>query len=583
MVTSNSMRAIAQIIVLICGCGPWPAWATLQAFVDRNPVVEDESFTFTLESDADVDGSPDLSPLYQDFNVEGQGKSSSLSIINGSVNRKTRWQITLMAKRSGQLRIPAIHIGSEQTQPVTVTVTPASRAQASPGSGDLFLEVNVNPRSAYVQQQLVYTVRLYHAVDLANGSSMSEPTLPGGDAVVEKLGKDKDFQTVRNGMHYDVIERNYAIYPQKSGSLDIPPLVFDGEILQGGNGFFPLDPFNQRTRHKRLRSQAEHITVNAIPAAFHGAQWLPARSLQLDENWSPDTPQFTVGQAVTRTIAVMADGLTASQLPSLAAGAIDGVKQYPDQPTLKDTQSSSGVTGLRTEKIAYIPTRAGTLSLPAIKMAWWNTDTEQMEVASLPAHTFTVLPAPAGGNAASSPAPATSRPQAARQAAAAGAATPSSLQTAPQPRFGAGPWPWFALLLGLGWSATVIVWWWRSRHDSDSGVGEPQAHRDMESLSRLEKSLRASCLADDAIGTKGALLAWAARRWPQNPPLSLTAIARRCPQDLSTALIGLDRSLYAQTAENWQGRQLWQLFAAYRAEKEHKAKDENVGLEALYP
>jgi hypothetical protein len=581
MVMSKLTRATNWVIVMLCALGPLPAWATLQAYVDRNPVAEDESFTLTLESSNDVDGSPDLSPLRQDFDVEGQSKSSSLSIINGSVSRKTQWQISLMAKHSGQLQIPAITVGSEQTQPLTVVVTPASQAQAAPGGGDLFLEVKVTPRTAYVQQQVIYTARLYRAVNLANGSTLSEPTLPGGDAVVEKLGKDKDFETLRNGMRYEVIERSYAIYPQKSGSLDIAPLVFDGDIVQGGGGggLFGFDPFNQSTRHKRLRSQAEHIDVKPIPAAFHGSQWLPARSLELDENWSPDPPKFMVGQAVTRTIAVMADGLTASQLPALEGGAISGLKQYPDQPALKDTQDSAGVTGLRTEKIAYIPTQAGSVTLPAIKIAWWNTATDNMEVASLPSRTFTVLPAAAGSNATPPPVPMVNTPSPTQQTPQALTAPAPSPQVLPQ-HTDAGSWPWIALVLGLGWLVTLFAWWWRPRHSAVPAVTTQSAEQD--SLRRLEKELQVSCLANDAARTKGAVLAWARRRWPEHPPISLTAVARRCTGPLSESLIELDRALYAQTAAVWQGQDLWQQFAAHKAGETHKAADQDLGLEPLY-
>ena len=224
---NKAMRMTMMTIVLLCGPGMLPASAALQASVDRNPVAEDESFTLTLESDEDINGAPDLSALQQDFDVEGQGKNVSLMIVNGATTRKTQWRIGLMAKRSGQLRIPPISVGGQRSQPLTVTVIAASQTQsAQPGGGALFLEVSAEPHSAYVQQQVIYTVRLYHALSLAGGATLSEPTLPGGDAVVEKLGKDKEYQALRNGMRYDVIERRYAVYPQKSGDVDIAPLIF---------------------------------------------------------------------------------------------------------------------------------------------------------------------------------------------------------------------------------------------------------------------------------------------------------------------------------------------------------------------
>ena len=135
-------------------------------------------------------------------------------------------------------------------------------------------------------------------------------------------------------------------------------------------------------------------------------------------------------------------------------------------------------------------------------------------------------------------------------------------------------------LLGLGWLVTVLAWWWRARRRAVPAVVTQSVEQD--SLRHLEKELQASCLVNDAARAKAAVLAWARRRWPEHPPISLTAVARRCPGPLSAALIELDGVLYAQTAASWQGQGLWQQFAAYKAEKEDKAKDQDVGLEPLY-
>jgi hypothetical protein len=578
MVNDKTVRTLFLLATLACLAAPPPVSAALQAFVDRNPVAEDESFTLTLESGGDLDGSPDLSPLRRDFDVEGQARSSSISIINGSMSRTSQWRIQLMAKHSGRLTIPPISVGGERSPSLTLTVTPAGQPSASAADGGLFLEVSVKPHTVYVQQQILYTVRLFSAVTLANGSSLSGPSPPGGDAVVEKLGEDKHYQAVRNGMRYQVTERSYALYPQKSGDLAIPPLVLEGDIVQnGGGGLFAFDPFNQSVRHKHLRSQAEHVTVKPIPAAFHGSHWLPARSLQLEEVWAPDPPRFRIGQPATRTVAIMADGLTASQLPVLAGVAVKGLKQYPDQPSLKDTQANDGVTGLRTQKIAYIPTQAGEVTLPAIEIPWWNTDSDRQEVARLPARTFTIPPAPgSAANPPPPPAPDSTTPQSTPAATARAAQPPP-----PQTQSVSDRWPWIALVLGCAWLATLAAWWRHSRR-TPGRAAPPAGVAEDESLRRVEKSLKAGCLANDAAAAKAAVLAWARRRWPEHPPLSLTAVARRCPPPLSEALIELDRTLYAHNAASWHGQSLWLQFAAHKHQRQDAADEHDAGLEPLY-
>lgn len=583
MVMRDGKRLWRIALLLVAGLVATPALAALQAYVDRNPVSADESFTLTLESDEDLGGSPDLSALQQDFEVLSQGKSTSIQIINGNSSRKIQWRITLMPKRTGPLRIPAISIGSEQSAPISLTVSAVPAPDSTQGAarqGDLFIEVSAAPQNVYLQQQVIYKVRLFHRLDFGNAASLSDPKPATNDAIVEKLGDDKRYQTSRNGMRYEVIERDYAIYPQRSGRIEIPPLVFDGDVVQpGGNSFFSFDPFNANTRHRRVMSDSVTLTAQAVPATFHGGQWLPSGNLQLMEAWSPNPPSFTVGQPITRTLAIMADGLTAAQLPPLTGGAVDGLKQYPDQPVLKDTQSDTGVTGVRSEKVALIPMHPGPITLPAIAIPWWNTNTNTLEVARLPERTVTVAAASDVASAAPAPSPAPvvtdARPPPATPTMNPGTGVlPTQSVNA-----GTGIWAWLALTFGAGWLATGIVWWWRSRRRQSSTTvrTEPPV-----SLHRLEKQVQASCLANDAQGCGRALLAWARERWSEQAPVSLTALAQRCPPPLAEQLCLLDRVLYAETTEPWQGTVLWQQFSGHRPREARPASGTEIGLRPLY-
>jgi hypothetical protein len=199
-----------------------------------------------------------------------------------------------------------------------------------------------------------------------------------------------------------------------------------------------------------------------------------------------------------------------------------------------------------------------------------------MEVARLPARTFTIPPAL--GNAAIPPSP----------APALNATTPQTLPAAavqaaqPQPQSVSDRWPWVALALGCAWLATLVAWWRQSRRTAGRNRAAPPASTAEESLRHLEKSLKAGCLANDAAAAKAAVLAWARRRWPEHPPLNLTAVARRCPPPLSEALIELGRALYAQTAVSWQGQLLWRQFSAHKDKQRRAVKGQDNGLEPLY-
>jgi hypothetical protein len=554
-----------------------PSQAALQAQVDRNPVAMNEPFTLTLKSDAGG-GDPDLTALKRDFAVLGQSKSNSLQIINGSISRSTQWQISLAAKQSGPVQIPAIPIGSASSPPISLTVTPQSQASVDQQNRNLFLEVSATPQTVHVQQQIVFTVRLYSALNLGNGSQLSDPEFPGMDALVKPLGDAPPFEVQRNGQTYTVVERRYAVFPQKSGQFSSTPVVFDGSVIeanQGGNGPFMFNPFNQTSRPMRLRSKPLAFDVKPVPPGIDSNAWLPASSVQLSEQWSSNPPVFSVGEPITRTLTLMVAGLTASQLPTLNSGAIDGLKVYPDQPTLKDAPGDSGMRATRTEKIAYIPTRTGSVTLPAISIKWWNVAANKMELAQLPARTVTVLP----GSASAAVPPVVAGSAGAPVAAAPAPSVPPPAQPDGMATRPAAWWPWLALLFGVGWLVTLLAWLWRRKATVlQSAPVSPKTAR----LGQLEQAIQRACQANDAALAKTQLLAWAKARWPTQPSTSLTAMARRCEPALAEALITLDRSLYAAAQSDWRGEDLWQQFSRHTPAADQAEAQKPAPLAPLY-
>ncbi|HSD37995.1 MAG TPA: BatD family protein [Rhodocyclaceae bacterium] len=577
------VRKYAKAILALLGAallllGPTLAQATLQATVDRNPVAVGESFTLSLQSDGSS-ADPDLAPLGRDFEVLGRSQGSSFQMINGRISRSTQWQISLAAKHEGQIVIPAISAGGESSQPITLKVTAASQGATDQAGSNLFVEMTAEPRTAYVQQQVVVTVRLYSAVDLGRGGSLNDPVFPGMDAVVQRLGEDRQTQTVRNGKEYLVIERRYLVYPQKDGSFTSEPVIFNGSVIEAGRGGGIFDPFGQRERRARAASKPLALTIKPAPASFANAQWLPASKLQLSEQWSQNPPKFTVGEPVTRTLTLQARGLTSSALPAIDVESSDALKLYPDQPALKDNKDDNGNTGVREQKFAFIPTRPGKLTLPAIEVRWWNTTTDKEEIARLPAREISIAPAPAGAT-----------PQ-----IPAGVSAPSAenfpstppRQTATRPALpSANWWPWISLALGLGWLITLIAWWRARGRITTPSAPRPEKQKTPKARvvtpGQQEELLKNSCVANDAAQARVHLLAWARQRWPDNPPDTLTALTRLCEPVLAKAVIELDRHLYANITGTWHGERLWDLFQQQQAATGPTPTASDSVLEPLY-
>lgn len=513
--------------------------------VDRNPVNLKESFQITFTANDDADDEPDFSPLEKDFEILNQSQQQSVQIVNWEKTKSIQWILTVMAKHDGNLVIPAISFGQDSSQYSSITVLKAQVPSATK-SEDLFLQVEVNTLTPYVQEQLIYTLKLYRKVNISQ-AALTEPELQ--DAVIEKLGEDTNYNTQYQGENYVVTERKYAIFPQKSGAMSIAPLTLTADIIIPGqrrsNSFFN----RQNTRTQRAVSEAINLDVQAKPANT-GSTWLPAKQVFLQEKWSESLAEVTVGQPITRTIRLTVQGQTASALPELYQKNMpDHLKAYPDQPVLQDDSNNTGMAAFREEKIALIPSQAGTYTLPAIEVPWWNTRTQKMEIAKIAEQTITAVVA-TGSTAALKPMPPI--------------ATPEALATDDNEQQDGGSsfqqinnlWFWLTLFFASAWILTLGYFLSRK----SSKPNKPQAG--VEKKSTVDKELKKACANNDPVMAKNALLQWGRDKFKQS---SLSKIAACSDPQLQDEILSLNAVLYSDNAQVWQGADLWTAFQSNKS------------------
>ncbi|MBK5009202.1 protein BatD [Pseudomonas sp. S60] len=493
---------------------------SLTASVDRTRLEAGESLELTLESqDVTEFGKPDLRALEGDFDVRSTRQLNSLHSLDGETRASTRWIITLLPRRSGSLRIPALQLGQSYSQPIDLQVLQADASRQD--NAQVFIEATLDTPEVYVQAQAVLTLRIYHSVALYDDSSLSPLQLD--NAKVEPLGESRTYEKEINGVRHGVIETRYAVYAQQSGTLAIPSLTFTATAAASNDEAQPTTGARPG-RQVQVSSLPLRLNVRAIPPGWPADKpWLPARGLSLEERWSPDpgNQQVQIGDSLTRNVTLRAEGLSSTQLPPLPATEAPGLRRYPDQPLLRNEVSERGMTATREEREALVPTHSGALALPALEVTWWNTREDHLEHSSLPARAITVLDNPALT-----------------------AETPvGDNRSASNPS-----WPWqlatmvFALTTLLGFTL-----WWRAR-------SQPAVLRTAQagpSPRTLLDDLKRACLANDPQATRQALDAWAR----QQPETLAEMAARFVP--LSDALDGLNGALYSESGQHWQGEDLW--------------------------
>lgn len=554
------------ILLLLCSV---QVQASVSARLDRSRISEGETVTLQIHAQGQLRVQPDTSHLTKDFDVLGVSSSSQVNIVNGRRNDLTSWSISLAPRRSGELEIPSLDVGGEKTRPLKLTVSDVPVA-SSAGNNPIFIETEVNRSDPYVQGMVRYTVKIFFGVSLLD-AQLTEPKAE--NALVRQLGEDGKYTVDRNGRRYQVVERRYAIFPQKSGSMEITsPLlaarVSDPNVRRRSpfDSIFGNDSFfggMGAAKTLRLRGKAMTLQVQPRPYAIKGPHWIPAESLLLTESWQPEDGDIHVGDPLTRTITIQAVGLMGEQLPDLQLTNNDGFKVYPDKSKAESQNVGQGVSGVKSRGFALVPTRAGRFSIPSVKLYWWDINANRQRVAELPARTIEVLP-PVGGQPNQSP----NEPAPAQQSA------PDQTPTKTQPAIKsvevgnnggqvvmkehAGFWPWSTLLIALIWLATLILWWRdRGQRLAPSEKSEPGRIVDNSSARKARSEFLTACNNNDPAAARKNLLVWAKAHWSDNPPKGLNELVERLDDDNQAQLLKtLDSAVYSRSSHAWSGREL---------------------------
>lgn len=548
------LGVVAALFLLVSGVAHGQNEITSR--LSRETIFSGETVTLMIEATGSPRGlEPDYSVLAGDFLLGDTTTSSQLSVINDQRKLRTQWAIELEPKTEGTITIPPVPVGSALTRPLTLQVLP--RGQARDGVAEIFLEMDISADNPYVHSQVLLTIRLYHVNALTEGR-LIEPALP--DAVVERLGEDVADSALIDGTRYRVLVRRFALFPEKSGPMSIPPARFRGRVADNQSGF---NSIFDRGRRVSVASEPIELEVRPRPATFGGANWLPAAALEVDESWPRDEVEFVVGEPATRRLTLKAKGLLAVQLPEIELPELDGVKIYPDKAQSQSRTDGTWVYGEREQTYAFVPTRAGTLSLPEIRIPWWDTVNDAYREAVVPAREVLVRP---GALPATPPAP--------------GPQPNSATGTATADR--GDLWRWLSLAMLVIWLLTLVAW----RIDRRSDGGKPDADGAPENLTARQwrSRLRGACEAGDARRAEEALRGWATAH-AGYPVRSLGAVLALVADPAARdAIRELDQLLYRGGAQDWDGSALAKVGAEFFAEASRSdAASPGRHLAPLYP
>ncbi|GLP96601.1 BatD family protein [Paraferrimonas sedimenticola] len=467
--------------------------ANVLVSVDQNPAQTNQPIVLTVEVDQDLPADAfDASQLGEQFTLGRTSVRRNTQIINFDTRRTTVWQTVLVATQPGDYPIGPLTVGPFESQPFTLTV----QAGANPNqSAPVEVFNSVSQSRAYLGQVLNYKVKLLIGAELQRGA-LTAPQLEGMS--LQQIGEDKDTTEIIEGKRYRVIERNYALTLEEPGEYELPPAVFDGDIVVNSRSRDSLFAFNQSMP---TRAEGEPLTLTVLdkPIDFNGP-WLVSDMVVLQAVGDALPDSVEVGQPLNLNWQITAVNSDVNAIPEPQMELPGWVKRYPEKPQRNSAIRNEQLISQLTINQALIPTQAGELVIPDVELLWFNPHTKRAEVARLEGKTITVVAA----DGLTLPVEATVQPQPS-------SAEPSNLL----------PWQLASAALALGWLGHWL--WWRREKSTESKAPARTAPKN-DDLQRFHDACQKGQLGDALKLLTGAAAQVTGERQ------SLTQLRQHSPQ-----------------------------------------------------
>ncbi|KGP62146.1 hypothetical protein EP47_14385 [Legionella norrlandica] len=519
-------------------------FAEIQVQLEPSQVIMGETFKLSItQEDQQGGGIPDLTELQKDFVILGTERHVNYSIINGQALSQSQWIVLLRALKPGIFTIPPIKIGLEQSPPITINVQGNTKPQTLPHGStqeqDIFLTASVDEKKPFVNEQVIYTVKLYNSKRLLDAEYQGPKV---DNALLIPLGDAKRYHTEQNNITYVVEEQTYAIYPQKSGDLKITSPTFNALIYD----------FNPR----RIKAQDKtiNLTVKPIPQQYQNKLWLPAKQVKLSEQYENVNQTLSQGSTLTRTVTLEGVAIPAQLLPTLNFQETNSFSVYPEKGAERNQVKQGELISSVEIKVTYLFNQAGKATIPELQLPWFNTETGKEEVATLPPRSLEITPS------TSAKATTANSQNLDQKAPTSRSIVADSVLTSGDPSGWALS---LAILFGLAWLITLGLWIWQKQ--SKYPTSKREYKKTLETLNK-------ACIECNPKKARDAVLKWASLQWPDAPLLNLTDLTQLVRDaHLKKQLHLLSQVLYRNQEKTlWRGDEL--LRAVYAVKKNQTAK-----------
>lgn len=340
--------------------------------------------------------------------------SQSMSTVQegGKVTRNVQTVLTLTCKGAseGKYTFGPVKVGDVTSNKVTYEVTKAPQGrQAAPsasssasgaaaaaddydenggpkfigkGNDEIFLKASVSKTSAYEQEALVYTVKLYTTYEpIKFLGATAAPKFEG--FVVEEskdISSSLSFEQYNGKNYATAIIARYIIFPQKAGKLKIQGNTYT--VSTDARQYYH-DPFFQTLTVKRpiqLNVTPNDLVIDVrelpspAPAGFSGAVG------QFRITSTLPTQKYLTNTAASIVYEVEGTGnIKYVKLPELSALYPEALEVYSPTSTVEDKVGATNVTGKVKFDYTFVPMETGSFNIPEVRFVYFNPSSGKYE------------------------------------------------------------------------------------------------------------------------------------------------------------------------------------------------------------
>ncbi len=351
--------------------------------IDRQRAAIGDQLVLRITISGSQNAQPQL-PDLSEFKVFSGGNKTQYNMSSQGVSLGITYNFILEPRRPGTFTIGPASVELDgrlyKSRPVTVSI--AKAAPAPKASGDLFTTARVSNKTPYVGQQVIYTWRFFRRIQLRD-AQLTPFEFEG--FLIEDLGELEEYTTLHRGRKYLVSELKKALFPQEQGKLVIPATQV--RVLARGGIFDDL--MGRGGGSQVVTSPVVELEVRPLPAAPSGFSGLVG-----DFKITGDVSkrELKVGESATWKITVSGAG-NVRMIGEPALPELTSFKTYDEKPTSSINRSGGTFRGSRSYSKALVPLAAGDLTVPAVRLTYFDPKAGSYRTAQTAPVALTVSPA----------------------------------------------------------------------------------------------------------------------------------------------------------------------------------------------